>query len=88
MTLIYGKFARALTFENLCQEMGSLRPPNSPSQGYWDVSRWFWYRFAYERGLEVQVLGSEGVYSIYVRAYILTLYSRCIRTYIRAGAQW
>ena len=44
-------------------EMGSLRPPNSPSQGYWDVPRWFWYKFAYERGLEVEVLSGEEVYS-------------------------
>ena len=68
--------------------MGSLRPPNSPSQGYWDVPRWFWYRFAYERGLEVQVLRGEKVCSIYVYTYIHTLSSIYIRTYIRAGAQW
>ena len=44
-------------------EMGSLRPPNSPSQGYWDVPRWFWYKFAYERGLRLKVLRGEEVYS-------------------------
>ena len=27
------------------------------SEGYWEVPRWFWYKFAYERGLRVQVLG-------------------------------
>ena len=44
-------------------DMAAHRPAGHKSEGYWQVPRWFWYKFAYERGLRVQVVGGEEMYS-------------------------
>ena len=44
-------------------DVAAHRPAGHKSEGYWQVPRWFWYKFAYERGLRVQLVGGEEVYS-------------------------